>query len=71
VLIRPRVTAALRLMECPARLRCLLKRGIEEMDNSYAVMDLTVYGRQEPWEDSSPGWPQQCSYTRTNAGSPV
>ena len=22
-------------------------------------MDLTVYGRQEPWEDSPPGWPQQ------------
>ena len=33
-------------------------RGVEVMDNSYAVMDLTVYGRQEPWEDSPPGWPQ-------------
>jgi hypothetical protein len=22
-------------------------------------MDLTVYGRQEPWEDSPPGWPQE------------
>jgi hypothetical protein len=30
-----------------------------------------VYGRQEPWEDSPPGWPQQCSYTRTNGGSPA
>jgi hypothetical protein len=29
------------------------------MDYSYALMDLTVYGRQEPWEDSPPGWPQQ------------
>ncbi len=28
------------------------------MDYSYALMDLTVYGRQEPWEDSPPGWPQ-------------
>ncbi len=33
-------------------------RGVEAMDNSYALMDLTVYGRQEPWEDSPPGWPQ-------------
>ena len=46
-------------------------RGVEAMDNSYALMDLTVYGRQEPWEDSPPGWPQQCSYTRTNGGSPA
>jgi hypothetical protein len=28
------------------------------MDYSYALMDLTVHGRQEPWEDSPPGWPQ-------------
>jgi len=34
-------------------------RGVEAMDHSYALMDLTVYGRQEPWEDSPPGWPQQ------------
>ncbi len=45
-------------------------RGAEVMDYSYALMDLTVYGRQEPWEDSPPGWPQQCTGTRTNAGSP-
>jgi predicted dithiol-disulfide oxidoreductase (DUF899 family) len=34
-------------------------RGVEAMDNSYGLMDLTVYGRQEAWEDSPPGWPQQ------------
>ena len=33
-------------------------------------MDLTVYGRQESWEDSPPGWPQRCSITRTAAGAP-
>jgi predicted dithiol-disulfide oxidoreductase (DUF899 family) len=33
-------------------------RGVEAMDNSYALMDLTVFGRQEPWEDSPAGWPQ-------------
>jgi predicted dithiol-disulfide oxidoreductase (DUF899 family) len=33
-------------------------RGVQAMDSSYALMDLTVFGRQEPWEDSPPGWPQ-------------
>ncbi len=40
-------------------------RGVEAMDNSYALMDLTVYGRQEPWEDSPPGWPQQWQLDRS------
>jgi predicted dithiol-disulfide oxidoreductase (DUF899 family) len=34
-------------------------RGVEVMDYSYALIDLTVYGRQEPWEDSPASWPQQ------------
>lgn len=33
-------------------------RGVEAMDNSYRLLDLTVYGRQEKWEDSPAGWPQ-------------
>jgi predicted dithiol-disulfide oxidoreductase (DUF899 family) len=33
-------------------------RGVEAMDNNYRLLDLTVYGRQEPWEDSPAGWPQ-------------
>ncbi len=45
-------------------------RGVEAMDYSYALMDLTVYGRQEGWEDSPSGWPQACSITRTAAGAP-
>ena len=45
-------------------------RGVEAMDNSYALMDLTVYGRQEAWEDSPAGWPQQCTNTRTSSGPP-
>jgi predicted dithiol-disulfide oxidoreductase (DUF899 family) len=32
-------------------------RGVEAMDYSFALMDLTAYGRQEAWEDSPPGWP--------------
>ena len=32
------------------------RRGVEAMDNSYRLLDLTVYGRQEAWEDSPAGW---------------
>jgi predicted dithiol-disulfide oxidoreductase (DUF899 family) len=32
------------------------RRGVEAMDNSYRLLDLTVYGRQEAWEDSPTGW---------------
>ena len=35
------------------------RRGVEAMDNSYRLLDLTVYGRQERWEDSPPGWPHR------------
>jgi predicted dithiol-disulfide oxidoreductase (DUF899 family) len=31
------------------------RRGAEAVDYSYALMDLTVFGRQETWEDSPPG----------------
>ncbi len=33
------------------------RRGVEAMDNSLALMDLTVFGRRQQWEDSPPGWP--------------
>jgi predicted dithiol-disulfide oxidoreductase (DUF899 family) len=33
--------------------------GVETMDNNYRLLDLPVCGRQEPWEDSPAGWPQQ------------
>jgi predicted dithiol-disulfide oxidoreductase (DUF899 family) len=50
------------------------RRGVEAMDYAYALMDLTVYGRQEPWEDSPVGWPQgwqvDGSNTRMN-GRPI
>jgi predicted dithiol-disulfide oxidoreductase (DUF899 family) len=46
------------------------RRGVEALDNSYALMDLTVYGRQEAWEDSPAGWPQQRTNTRSAAGTP-
>ncbi|MEV4517152.1 DUF899 family protein [Dactylosporangium sp. NPDC049525] len=33
-------------------------RGVEIMAPSYGLLDMTVYGRQEAWEDSPAGWPQ-------------
>lgn len=50
-------------------------RGVEAMDYSFALMDLTVYGRQEQWEDSPPGWPirpvaNKSERVRTN-GRPI
>jgi len=33
-------------------------RGAEVMAPSYGLLDMTVYGRQEDWEDSPKGWPQ-------------
>ena len=34
-------------------------RGVEVMGNSYGLLDLTVYGRQERWEELPPGWPKR------------
>ena len=32
-------------------------RGVEALATSYRALDLTVYGRQEGWENSPDGWP--------------
>jgi predicted dithiol-disulfide oxidoreductase (DUF899 family) len=53
-------------------------RGVEPMASGYAgLLDLTVYGRQETWEDSPAGWPQRWGHNtaepnpyRTN-GRPI
>jgi predicted dithiol-disulfide oxidoreductase (DUF899 family) len=34
-------------------------RGLDQLFTPYNFLDLTPYGRQEPWEDSPPGWPQR------------
>lgn len=36
-------------------------RGVESMTPSYGLLDMTVYGRRETWEDSPAGWPQTWS----------
>jgi predicted dithiol-disulfide oxidoreductase (DUF899 family) len=37
-------------------------RGEEPFMVVFDLLDLTVFGRQESWEDSPPGWPQQPPY---------
>ncbi len=37
-------------------------RGVEYLTNTSTILDVTPYGRQEDWEDSPEGWPQQPTY---------
>lgn len=37
-------------------------RGTEALTNSRALLDMTPYGRQQDFEDSPPGWPQNPTY---------
>ena len=46
------------------------RRGVEAMDNSYALMDLTVVRAPGAWEDSPAGWPQERTNVRTDDGAP-
>jgi predicted dithiol-disulfide oxidoreductase (DUF899 family) len=37
-------------------------RGVDRVLFVNNILDLTVYGRQEDWEDSPAGWPQEPTY---------
>jgi predicted dithiol-disulfide oxidoreductase (DUF899 family) len=37
-------------------------RGAEGLTDSYSLLDVTPYGRQEDWENSPAGWPQKPTY---------
>ncbi|MDN3359252.1 DUF899 family protein [Actinomadura sp. DC4] len=37
-------------------------RGIDRLTFVTSVLDLTVFGRKEDWEDSPDGWPQQPTF---------
>ena len=32
-------------------------RGVEHLGSHWTYLDLTPFGRREPWEDSPVGWP--------------
>lgn len=40
----------------------MFSRGVESLTDSYAILDITPYGRQEDFEDSPEGWPQRPTY---------
>jgi predicted dithiol-disulfide oxidoreductase (DUF899 family) len=50
-------------------------RGVERADGSFALLDMTPYGRGEGWEDNPEGWPEghaACWYWRSDAdGNPA
>lgn len=37
-------------------------RGTKSLTDTYRLLDVTPYGRQEDWEDSSSGWPPRPTY---------
>jgi predicted dithiol-disulfide oxidoreductase (DUF899 family) len=37
-------------------------RGVDRLVFTNSILDLSVFGRQQDWEDSPPGWPQQPTY---------
>ena len=37
-------------------------RGVENLMDSYSLLDITPYGRQQDFEDSPEGWPQRPTY---------
>lgn len=43
-------------------------RGVEAMMSSMGLADMTAYGRQEAWEDSPAGWPQEPTFTAWRTG---
>ena len=45
-------------------------RGVEPVNGSFALLDMTPYGRGEAWEDDPKGWPEgrpPCWYWRSDA----
>ena len=38
-------------------------RGVEQPSNTFGLLDITLWGRQETWEDSPTGWPQEPAHS--------
>jgi predicted dithiol-disulfide oxidoreductase (DUF899 family) len=38
-------------------------RGVEQPSNTFGFLDITPWGRQETWEDSPAGWPQEPAHS--------
>jgi predicted dithiol-disulfide oxidoreductase (DUF899 family) len=46
-------------------------RGVEVMAPSYGLLDRTLFGRQESWEDSPEGWPRHPGHPFRLDGRPT
>jgi predicted dithiol-disulfide oxidoreductase (DUF899 family) len=46
-------------------------RGVEALMTTYHALDLTVYGRQENWENSPEGWPRVTGHPWRLNGRPT
>ncbi|GAA0404990.1 MULTISPECIES: DUF899 family protein [Micromonospora] len=46
-------------------------RGVEALTTTYHALDLTVYGRQENWENSPEGWPRVTGHPWRLNGRPT
>jgi predicted dithiol-disulfide oxidoreductase (DUF899 family) len=56
------LTAFLRDGEQVYRTYNTTSRGVDRILFTHNILDLTPYGRQEEWEDSPAGWPQNPTY---------
>lgn len=56
------LTAFLRDGETVYRTYNTTQRGVDRLMFRQNILDLTVYGRQEDWEDSPAGWPRHPTY---------
>ena len=56
------LTAFLRDGQTVYRTYNTTQRGVDRLLFTQNILDLTVYGRQEDWEDSPRGWPQHPTY---------
>jgi predicted dithiol-disulfide oxidoreductase (DUF899 family) len=46
-------------------------RGTEQLTHTFALIDLLPWGRQEAWQDSPEGWPQQPTYERWTSSEDI
>jgi predicted dithiol-disulfide oxidoreductase (DUF899 family) len=56
------LSAFLRDGDAVYRTYATTSRGVDRLLFTNNIRDLTVYGRQEDWEDSPAGWPQHPTY---------
>jgi predicted dithiol-disulfide oxidoreductase (DUF899 family) len=59
---RPAIPRSVRLDDDLFHTYSAYASGTESNTDSYSLLDITPYGRQEDFEDSPAGWPQKKTY---------